>query len=37
LIFTGSSIGPFQARPTNAVIAVGTPVIVRTPLGTSSM
>ena len=30
-------IGPAAARPTNAVIDVATPVMVRTPLGTSSM
>ena len=28
--------GPRRARPTNAVIDVATPVIVRAPLGTSS-
>ena len=30
-------VGPRRARPMNAVIDVATPVIVRTPLGTSSM
>src|SRR5262245_58502597 len=34
---TGSSTGPRAARPMKAVIDVATPVIVRTPLGTSSM
>src|SRR6266481_6294385 len=29
--------GPRKARPTNAVIEVATPVIVRTPLGISSI
>jgi hypothetical protein len=30
-------VGPRGARPTNAQIDVATPVIVRTPLGISSM
>jgi hypothetical protein len=34
---TALSVGPRNARPINAVIAVATPVMVRTPLGTSSM
>jgi hypothetical protein len=33
----GSSIGPRRARPTNAATEVATPVMVRTPLATSSM
>jgi hypothetical protein len=33
---TGSSTGPFHARPTNAVIDVLTPMIGLTPLGSSS-
>jgi hypothetical protein len=33
---TGVFTGPRRARPTNAVIDVATPMIVRTPLGTSS-
>jgi hypothetical protein len=36
-IWVGVSTGPFSARPTNAVVDVETPVIVRTPLGISSM
>ena len=34
---TGRSTGPRRVRPTIAVIDVATPLIVRTPLGTSSM
>jgi hypothetical protein len=34
---TGWFTGPCSARPMKAVIEVATPVIVRTPLGTSSM
>jgi hypothetical protein len=34
---TGSFTGPDCARPMNAVIDVATPVIVRTPLGISSI
>ena len=37
VIAIASSTGPRSARPTNAVIDVATPVIGRTPLGTSSM
>ena len=33
---TGRSVAPRAARPTKAVTEVATPVIVRTPLGTSS-
>jgi hypothetical protein len=33
----GSLTGPRGATPTKAVIEVGTPVMVRTPLGISSM
>jgi hypothetical protein len=33
----GSSVAPRAARPTNAVTEVDTPVMVRTPLGISSM
>jgi hypothetical protein len=31
-----ASVGPFTARPMNAVMEVATPVMVRTPLGISS-
>jgi hypothetical protein len=34
---TGSLSGPRLVRPTKAVIEVATPVMVRTPLGISSM
>ncbi len=37
LMSTGSSVGPLTALPMKAVIDVATPVIVRTPLGTSSI
>src|SRR5215813_99194 len=37
VISTGSLMGPMRARPTNAAIDVATPVIVRTPLGISSI
>jgi len=37
VISVGVSTGPFGARPTNAVVDVETPVIVRTPLGISSI
>jgi hypothetical protein len=33
----GSLIGPLSARPMNAAMEVATPVMVRTPLGISSM
>jgi hypothetical protein len=36
-MITGSLTGPLRARPTNAVVDVLTPVMVRTPLGISSM
>jgi hypothetical protein len=32
-----ASMGPRQARPTNAVTEVATPVIARAPLGSSWM
>jgi hypothetical protein len=34
---TGPLVSPSGARPRNAVTEVGTPVMVRTPLETSSM
>jgi hypothetical protein len=37
LMVAGSFTRPRSARPMNAVIDVATPVIVRTPLGISSM
>jgi hypothetical protein len=36
VISTARLVGPFLARPTNAVVEVGTAVMVLTPLGISS-